>query len=93
MEDWKQMLSDIFSSGLTQTEVGRIVGIKQPSVSALATGKVLRPSYDVADRLRALHRKQMRAPKKAAHAAVDPDEDRRVEQTLLVYPDRRRREF
>lgn len=54
--------------GLTQEGIAAEVGITQPSVSALATGKVSNPSFDVGSKLMKLHAKTSRKWNRARRA-------------------------
>ena len=55
--DWKKIISEITEAGYTQVEIAKIIGVRQPSVSDIATGRTRRPSWEIGDGLMRLHRK------------------------------------
>jgi predicted XRE-type DNA-binding protein len=63
--DWKQIISDLTSTGLTQTDIALRVNLTQGAVSDLSTGKTREPFHTTGELLRALHRKHMK-PRKPA---------------------------
>lgn len=58
--DWKSIIAELMSAGVTQKEIGEQVGLKQPSVSDLARGVTAEVSWKVGEKLLALHAKQCR---------------------------------
>jgi predicted XRE-type DNA-binding protein len=64
--DWTKIIAEIIDAGYSQYDIAAAVGIKQPSVSSIATGKTKDPSCSVADAIRAMHKRAKR--RKARHA-------------------------
>lgn len=62
--DWKDLLSELFASGMTQTVVAERIGVAQSAISELATGKTKEPRWTTGQKLRALHRSTKRRPSK-----------------------------
>ena len=54
--DWKQLISDISATGLTQAQIATKVGVAQSFISCLASGRVTDPRDSLGQKLRALHR-------------------------------------
>lgn len=70
--DWKQLISELQATGLTQTQLSERTGLAQSAISELATGKTTEPKWTTGDKLKALHKKLCRrrivpAPQAAAH--------------------------
>lgn len=63
---WTVLIRELQACGLTQEEIASKVGITQPSVSALAAGKVKQPSFDLGNKLLKLHAKVTRKAKARA---------------------------
>ena len=53
--DFKSLIDALTRSGLTQQEIGEFVGLSQPSVSDIATGKTKQVSFDVGNKIVELH--------------------------------------
>lgn len=64
--DWAKIVADLVASGMTITEIAEACGVKQPSMSAIASGKTKEPIWRVAQMLLALHAKHCRPEKAAA---------------------------
>lgn len=58
--DWKSLIADLKSRGLTQVQVAALCGCNQSTVSDLWTGKAKRPSFPVGQALANLHAKSNR---------------------------------
>lgn len=58
--DWKSIIAELMSAGVTQKEIGEEVGLKQPSVSDLARGVTAEVSWRVGEKLLALHANRCR---------------------------------
>ena len=54
---WTQLIRELREAGLTQEDIAASIGVSQPSVSDLANGKTKNPSFEVGDKLRALHKR------------------------------------
>lgn len=66
--DWKQVISELISSGLTQCEIAKAAGVAQSAISELYTGKTTEPRYSTGLRLMQLRR---RKPKKSLHEKAE----------------------
>lgn len=55
--DWQKVIGEIIAAGMSQADVARAVGLKQPTVSALASGKAKDTRSVYAKRFEALHKK------------------------------------
>lgn len=64
--DWKTLIAELSSAGLTQGLIADRLGIRQPSVSDIASGRTKNPSWAVGEGLRRLHRKHCKRSRKAA---------------------------
>jgi transcriptional regulator with XRE-family HTH domain len=64
--DWKKIIADLVASGMTQLDIAKRIGIKQPSVCSIASGKTKDVRHSVGERLRALHFERCDAKKEAA---------------------------
>lgn len=53
--DWKLLIQNLISSGLTETEIAKDVGCSQPSVNQLKTGVVKEPKHRIGSALIELH--------------------------------------
>lgn len=58
--DWKRLLSDLTSAGLTQAEIALAVGVTQSSISDLARGTTTRPSFELGNKLVQFHARRMK---------------------------------
>jgi len=58
--NWKNLLSDLIASGMTQVQIAAKAGCTQASISDIANGKTLQPSYSIGAVLVALHKKASR---------------------------------
>ena len=58
--NWKQIISDIIDSGLSEQEIAAIVGTTQPTINRIKTGVVNQPKYEMGVALVALHKKHGR---------------------------------
>ena len=70
--DWIALISRLRQRGWTQQGIAAEVGVTQPTVSELATGKARRPSFDVGAALKKLDdeaRCPKGSPKAPAHMA------------------------
>lgn len=54
--DWKDLLSDLFAFGLTQSVIAERIGVAQSAISELATGKTKEPRWSTGQKLQTLHR-------------------------------------
>ncbi len=64
--DWPALIKELKDLGLSQQEVASAIGVTQPTISAIATGKTEKLSFDVGDALRTLHSKMRRQAKAKA---------------------------
>lgn len=53
--DWQSLIAAILQTGLTQTEIGDLVGLSQTTISMLANGKQRAVDYDAGNAIKALH--------------------------------------
>lgn len=59
---WKDIITSLMSSGMTQHQIAEAAGISQAHVSDLMTGKRgKRLSFEIGQRLSALHAKRCKA--------------------------------
>lgn len=58
--NWENLIRELRALGMTQEGIATEIGVKQPTISALATGKAKEPSFTVGDKLRSLHRRMTR---------------------------------
>lgn len=68
--NWENLIRELRSFGLTQEGIASAIGVKQPTISALATGKATNPSFDVGDKLRSLHKRMSRKAAAEAKASI-----------------------
>ena len=64
--NWKKLISEIQAAGHSQGWIASELGIKQPSVSDIANGNTKEPKWVVGNKLVKLHRRVMRANRRAA---------------------------
>jgi len=62
--NWPELLSDL-TAEMTQAQIAAFVGVNQSSISDLARGRTSKPSFEIADKLRALHKRVQRRKQKA----------------------------
>jgi len=62
--DWKQLIFDITSLGLSQADISTKTGIAPSAISELATGKTKEPRWSTGQKLRSLYRATKRRPSK-----------------------------
>ncbi|MDQ0035899.1 putative XRE-type DNA-binding protein [Variovorax boronicumulans] len=58
--NWPELLQDLSSADMTQAQIASLIGVNQSTISDLATGRTLKPAFDTADKLRALHKRVQR---------------------------------
>lgn len=58
---WQKLISDLRGVPMTQQQIADAIGVSQATVSELAAGKILVPSWDKGEALRRLHKKRCRA--------------------------------
>ena len=63
--NWPELLQDLRDTSMTQAQIADLVGVTQSAISDLARGLTTKPSYELADKLRALHKRVMRSKQKA----------------------------
>jgi len=66
--NWKNLLSEIFSTGLTQAECAALWGVGQATVSDVATGKTLDPRGSLCMAILATHKERVKPAADAAPA-------------------------
>lgn len=54
--DWKKLIGDLVSTGVTQIEIGKAIGLSQPAISDLLRGRTSRVEWAVGESLIDLHR-------------------------------------
>lgn len=65
--NWQNIIQEIAAHGMTQAEIGKEVGLSQPSIADLAAGRQKDVRYTVGVALVALHKRVLlQASKKAA---------------------------
>jgi len=64
--DWKKLISDLIATGMTQAEIAKRVQVTQPTICDIAAGRIKDVRWSNGERLRALHRRRMRAAKASA---------------------------
>ena len=58
--DWTQLLIELRDFGWTQMAIASYLGINQATVSDLFTGRTKNPSFEIGEKLRALHKAELR---------------------------------
>lgn len=58
--NWKQIIDEIKSTGMTQREIADEIGVSVGALSELKDGKICDPRWSRGDALLALHRKLRR---------------------------------
>ncbi len=53
--DWKIIIAELLSSGLTQTQIATAVGVKQPTIAGLLAGTQTDMRWSNGERLKRLH--------------------------------------
>jgi predicted XRE-type DNA-binding protein len=69
--DWKNIITEICASGMTQRQVAAEVGIAQPSLCDIANGHTKSPSWPVGDALLRIHDRVIKAKKRAERKGVN----------------------
>lgn len=67
--DWKKLLTDLLASGMTQTAIGKEIGLSQGAIAQVlndTTGKRKGFSYEPGAKLVELHRARVLEPQPAA---------------------------
>lgn len=64
--NWKNLITDLVASGMTQVQIAEKAGCRQASISDLYTGKTSQPSYAIGAALVAMHKKAVRQLSKQA---------------------------
>lgn len=71
---WKELISDLENSGLTQTEIGNLAGCSQSMVSDLKTGKRgTRLGFEIGTRLQKLWNERCAAASTEPKRAVNQE--------------------
>jgi transcriptional regulator with XRE-family HTH domain len=65
--NWAQLISELMARKWTQSRIADRVGVSQPTISELANGKSKSTSYEIGNKLTALHKEVMSQP-------VEPEE-------------------
>jgi transcriptional regulator with XRE-family HTH domain len=68
--DWKLIISELQSAGITQVQIAQICGCGQATVSELRTGLIFRPNYELGTKLLDLRKRNIRKINKAKESAV-----------------------
>lgn len=63
--DWKIIVSEINQAGMSQRKIAAEVGLSQPSICELMSGKIKSPLWESGDALLRIHRQVMQAKKRA----------------------------
>ncbi|CAB3858898.1 MULTISPECIES: helix-turn-helix domain-containing protein [Achromobacter] len=66
--DWKSIIQDLCSLGLTQEQIAVEVGLKQPTIAGILSGAQKDMKWQNGERLRALHCRLAQQPNEGAHA-------------------------
>jgi transcriptional regulator with XRE-family HTH domain len=80
--NWKKLISELASAGVTQTQIADACGVKQSSVSDLHRGATKSPSFEFGNKLIALHKERVKPPsgrparERAAAAEIRREVDR-----------------
>ena len=61
--DFKKLISELNTSGVTQAEISRSIGLSHPSIIDLMEGRTLSVKWVVGDKLIKLHKRVMRNSK------------------------------
>lgn len=59
--DWKTLIADLQAAGFTQLEIGKKIGLSQPSVADVACGRTKDLKWSVGQKLIALHAEKLGA--------------------------------
>ncbi len=54
--DWKIIISELLSSGLTQAQIAAAAGVKQPTIAGLLAGTQKDMRWSSGEKLRQLHK-------------------------------------
>lgn len=65
--DWKKLVSDLTAAGVTQAQIAELCGVAQSTVSDLQRGATKSPSFELGNKLIALHAERV-APAEAKAA-------------------------
>jgi transcriptional regulator with XRE-family HTH domain len=63
--NWPELIQDLRAAPMTQAQIAVFVGVDQSTISDLARGRTSKPSFETADKLRALHKRVQRRKQKA----------------------------
>lgn len=76
--DWKLLIAELTQAGFSQQQIAAACNCGQASISELATGKTVNPSYSLGVNLTSFHKKKVRkkqpdlpAPASIAQEAID----------------------
>lgn len=64
--DWKSLITDLLSVGMTQAQIGAACGMSQAGVSDLLNERTKDPGWSKGEKLRALHLERCALAPKAA---------------------------
>lgn len=65
--DWKNLISEITASGMTQAELATKAGLVQSAISDLVTGKTTEPRFSTGQKLVAI-RNELKRKRKSVEA-------------------------
>lgn len=68
--NWKSIIQDLCSSGLTQAQIASEVGVKQPTIAGILSGAQKDMRWANGERLRTLHARLLQRPPGADESAA-----------------------
>jgi transcriptional regulator with XRE-family HTH domain len=66
--NWKTLIADLIARDFVQTKIAEECGVAQSTISGLASGITKSPSFDLGQKLLALHKRAMRSKRVAVKA-------------------------
>lgn len=66
--NWPELLKTLSAADMTQAQIAAFAGCNQSSISDLARGLTKQPSFEIGEKLQALHRRVKRRLKSKARA-------------------------
>jgi len=58
--NWTKIIADLIESGFTQAEIGKTVGLTQPSIAGIADGSTKSVKWEVGQKILSIHKRAMR---------------------------------
>lgn len=58
--DWKNLIQELVSCGMTQAQIASEIGVTQPTIAGIVSGDQKDMRWATGEKLRKLHRREMR---------------------------------